>query len=174
MDKSVQYLLKSRNVFLEKSNYNTVYQMSNETMQLSRWLLEMTNWQDVKITCLTITDLNLYHLFQKTKKICNEIATGTSSRCHSDALQWIKNSEKLTLSDMIFTMRVYKEIRVQMLRIYTNYIVGMIKSSIYGHKIKLETHFLSENIIRSRNYIKKIWFRFRIMFIFNKFHIILP
>jgi len=28
---------------------------------------------------------------------------------------------------------LYKETRVQMLRIYANYFVGMIKSSVYGH-----------------------------------------
>ena len=42
---------------------------------------------------------------------------------------------------------LYKETCVQMLRICANYFVGMIKSSVYGHSIKLETHFLRENII---------------------------
>jgi len=63
------------------------------------------------------------------------------------------NSEKLTPSDKVFSMGLYKEARVQMLRIYTNYIVGMIKSSVYGHLIKLETLFLRENIIRNGNLI---------------------
>jgi hypothetical protein len=43
----------------------------------------------------------------------------------------MKNSEKLTPSDMVFSAELYKETLVQMLRIYSNHIVGMIKSSIY-------------------------------------------
>ena len=43
----------------------------------------------------------------------------------------MKNSEKLTPSDMVFSAGLYKETLVQMLRIYSNHIVGMIKSSIY-------------------------------------------
>jgi hypothetical protein len=37
-------------------------------------------------------------------------------------------SEKLTQSDMIFSTGLYKETCAQMLRIYANHIVGMIKS----------------------------------------------
>jgi hypothetical protein len=43
-----------------------------------------------------------------------------------------------------------------MLRICANYSVRMIKASVYGHQIKLETYFLRENIILSGNLIKKI------------------
>jgi hypothetical protein len=46
-----------------------------------------------------------------------------------------------------------------MLWIYANYIVGMIKSGVYGDQIKLVTPFLCENIIWSGNLIEKIWFR---------------
>ena len=66
----------------------------------------------------------------------------------------MKNSEKLTPSCMEFSTGLYKETRVQTLRTCANYIVGMIKSSVYGHQIKLETHFLRENIIRSEYLIK--------------------
>ena len=54
---------------------------------------------------------------------------------------------------MVFSTGLFKESRVEMLRIYTNYIVGMIKSSVYGHLIKLETYFHRENIIRIGNLI---------------------
>jgi len=34
---------------------------------------------------------------------------------------------------MVFSTGLYKETRVQMLRICANYIVGMIKLGVYGH-----------------------------------------
>jgi len=39
----------------------------------------------------------------------------------------MKNSEKLRPSDMAFSTGLYKETPEQMLRIYANYIVGMVK-----------------------------------------------
>jgi len=48
-------------------------------------------------------------------------------------MQRMTKSEKFTLSNMVFSTGLYKETCVQMLRIYANHIVGMIKSSIYGH-----------------------------------------
>jgi hypothetical protein len=62
-------------------------------------------------------------------------------------MQWMKNSEKLTPICMVCVTGLYKETRLQMLRICANDCVGMIKSSLYGDYIKLETHFLRENII---------------------------
>jgi hypothetical protein len=57
---------------------------------------------------------------------------------------------------MVCIKGLYKETRVQMLRICANYFVRMIKASVYGHQIKLETYFLRENIILSGNLILKI------------------
>ena len=58
-------------------------------------------------------------------------------------------SQALTPIAMVFSTGLYKETCVQMLRICANFIVGMIKLGVYGHYIKLVTHFLRENIIRS-------------------------
>jgi hypothetical protein len=70
----------------------------------------------------------------------------------------MKNSKKLTPIYMVHVCitGLYKETRVQMLRICANYFVRMIKASVYGHQIKLETYFLRENIILSGNLILKI------------------
>jgi len=70
-------------------------------------------------------------------------------------MQWMKISQRSIPIYMVFSTGLYKEICVQMLRIYANYKVGMIKSSVYGHEIKLVIHFLRENIIRSENLIEK-------------------
>jgi hypothetical protein len=59
----------------------------------------------------------------------------------------MKNSEKITPIYMVCITGLYKETCVQMLRICANYIVRMNKSSDYEHYIKLEMHFLRENII---------------------------
>ena len=58
----------------------------------------------------------------------------------------VSNNEIMTIY-MVCVTGLYKETCVQMLRICAHYFVGMIKSSVYGHRIKLETHFLCENII---------------------------
>ena len=78
------------------------------------------------------------------------VATGTAPQLGVAAIQWMKISEKLT-SDMVFSTGLYTNTCVQMLRIYVNYIVRMVKSCVYEHQIKLEAHFLCENIIRSGN-----------------------
>ena len=60
------------------------------------------------------------------------VATGTSARCLPDAM-----NEKFRKVDthlhMVCVTGLYKETCVQMLRIYANYFVGMINSSVYGH-----------------------------------------
>ena len=74
---------------------------------------------------------NYYCKCTNTKYKKFYLLTGISVRCRPDAMN--ESSEKLTPIYMVCITGLYKEIRVQMLRICANYFVGMIKSSIYGH-----------------------------------------
>ena len=60
------------------------------------------------------------------------IATGTSARCHPDAMNEKFRKVDTHLHGMYYSA-IYKETHVQMLRICANYFVGMITSSDYGH-----------------------------------------
>jgi hypothetical protein len=81
--------------------------------------------------------------------------TGTSARSRPDAMNEKFRKVDTHLHGMYYgaTCKKLKETHVQMLQICTNYFVGMFKWSVYGHNMKLEMHFLRENIIWSGNLI---------------------